>query len=196
MIKVRLPSLVAVVGPTAVGKTDASIEIAEALGAEIVSADSRQIYRGMTIGTAKPSSDQLACVPHYLIDVAEPEEIWSLARFKGAAVEAIDQIQARHRLPLLVGGTGQYVTAILEGWLPPPKAPDNSIRDRLESIASQQGPLALHAKLEAVDPSRAREIDPANVRRVARALEIYELTGAPASKQRRSSPPNYPVLRL
>jgi len=150
----------------------------------------------MDIGTAKPSREQLSQVPHHLIDVAEPEESWSLARFKRAADVAIVQVHERSRIPLLVGGTGQYVTAILEGWLPPPAAPDDSIRRKHERFAAENGPRALHALLEAVDPQSAERIDPGNVRRVARALEIYELTGTPSSMQRRANPPDYPVLRL
>ncbi len=195
-MKVRTASLVAIVGPTAVGKTEASIAVALALEAEIISADSRLIYRGMDIGTAKPNSEQLSRVPHHLIDIAEPEESWSLAQFKRAADQVIAQVQERNRLALLVGGTGQYVTAILEGWEPPPKAPDDSIRTKSEGIAADLGPLALHAQLEKVDLQTAERIDPANIRRVARALEIYELTGTPLSEQRRASPPNDRVLRL
>ena len=192
----RTASLVAIVGPTAIGKTEISIAVAEALEAEIISADSRLIYRGMDIGTAKPSPEQLAQVPHHLIDIAEPEQSWSLARFKLAADEAILEVQERNRLPLLVGGTGQYVTAILEGWAPPPKAADDSIRTRYEDFAAEQGISALHSQLKEVDPSSAARIDPQNIRRVARALEVYELTGTPPSEQRRSSPPDYRVLRL
>lgn len=189
-------SLVAIVGPTAVGKTEISIAVAEALEAEIISADSRLIYREMDIGTAKPNPEQLSRVPHYLIDIAEPEESWSLAKFKLAADEAILEVQERNRLPLLVGGTGQYVTAILEGWAPPPKAADDSIRTRYEDFAAEHGTSALHAELEKVDPDSAATIDSANVRRVARALEVYELTGTPPSEQRRASPPDYRILRL
>jgi tRNA dimethylallyltransferase len=189
-------ALVAIIGPTAVGKTEAGIAVAEALEAEIVSADSRLLYRGMDIGTAKPSPEQLALVPHHLIDIAEPEESWSLAKFKRAADAAIAQVQERGRLPLLVGGTGQYVTAILEGWLPPPRALDNSIRSTFEILAAEHGARALHAQLEEVDPVAAQQIDPANVRRVVRALEVYELTGTPPSEQRRASPPDYRILRL
>jgi len=195
-MKDRTTSLVAIVGPTAVGKTELSIAVAEALEAEIISADSRLIYRGMDIGTAKPSPEQLAQVPHHLIDIVDPEQSWSLARFKNAADEAIVEVQERNRLPLLVGGTGQYVTAILEGWAPPPKAADDSIRTRYEDFAAEHGTSALHAELQKVDPDSAAMIDPENVRRVARALEIYEITGARPSEQRRASPPDYRILRL
>ena len=170
--------------------------MAEILAAEIVSADSRLIYRGMDIGTAKPDAEQLSRVPHHLIDIAEPDESWSLAQFKHAADEAIADVQDRNQLPLLVGGTGQYVSAILEGWLPPPRSPDDALRSTFEYFAAEHGPLALHTQLEAVDPQAAKSIDPANVRRVARALEVYELTGSPLSEQRRSNPPDYRILRL
>jgi tRNA dimethylallyltransferase len=195
-LKVLAPALVAIIGPTAVGKTEAGIAVAEALEGEIVSADSRLIYRGMDIGTAKPNPEQLSRVPHHLIDIAEPEESWSLAQFKQAADDAITGVHERNRLPLLVGGTGQYVSAILEGWIPPPRSVDDSLRNTFENYAAENGPLALHTKLEAVDPQSARTIEPANVRRVARALEVYEVTGIPLSEQRRSNPPDYRILRL
>ena len=195
-MKAQVPALVAIVGPTSVGKTEVGIGIAQALEAEIVSADSRLIYRGMDIGTAKPSEKQLSQVPHHLIDITEPEESWSLAQFKHTADEAIAEVQKRDRLPLLIGGTGQYVSAILEGWLPPPRSPDDALRNNFENFAAENGPLALHAQLEAVDPQAAKSIDPANVRRVARALEVFELTGSPLSEQRRSKPPDYRILKL
>lgn len=192
----ELGALVALVGPTAVGKSRVAIELAVALGGEIVSADSRLLYRGMDIGTAKPSREQRRRVPHHLIDVAEPEENWSLATFKQAAEVAIEQVQAREGLPLLVGGSGQYVTAILEGWSPPGQERGHKLRDSFEAVAAADGPQALHRRLQAVDPDSAQRIEPTNVRRVARALEIFELTGAPASSQRRASPPPYRTLRL
>jgi len=173
-----------------------AIELAEVLQAEIVSADSRLIYRGMDIGTAKPSPEQRRRVLHHLIDVAEPQESWSLAAFKRAAEAAIQEIQAKGRLPLLVGGTGQYVAAILEGWAPPAQEPGRRLRDSFEALAVQEGSRELHRRLQAVDPESARRIEPSNVRRVARALEIFELTGSPASAQRRASPPPYRILRL
>ena len=191
----RQPLLV-IVGPTAVGKTEISIEIAEALSGEIVSADSRLLYRGMDIGTAKPSPEQLARVQHHLIDIADPQESWSLATYRKAAETAIEAIHARGHLPLLVGGTGQYIAAVTEGWSPPPRPADDRIRKELESFAAEHGTKALHAKLESIDPVRAAELDPRNVRRVIRALEIHQLTGVPASEFRTLDPPNYRILRI
>jgi tRNA dimethylallyltransferase len=193
---VSLPPLVCLVGPTAVGKTEAALRLAERLGAEIVSADSRLLYRGMDIGTAKPSPEERRRVPHHLVDVAEPDETWSLEQVRGAVLHAVGEITARGRLPLMVGGTGQYVRAILEGWEPPPRADDPAVRLRLEAFAREVGPDALHARLLQVDPSSAARIDARNVRRVVRALEIHEVTGQPASTQRRRQPPPYRILRL
>ncbi len=126
------PRVVAIVGPTAVGKTELSLQLAEALNGEIVSTDSRQFYRGMDIGTAKATDDELVRVPHHLIDVAAPDEIWSLAVFQKEAQRAILDIHGRGRLPLLVGGTGQYLRAVLEGWDIPEQAPVPLLRNALE----------------------------------------------------------------
>jgi tRNA dimethylallyltransferase len=188
--------LVAIVGPTAVGKTEISICLAEMLGGEIVSADSRLIYRGMDIGTAKPSIESRARIPHHLIDVTEPNQPWSLAIYRREALKAIDTIHQRGRLVMLVGGTGQYVTAILEGWVPPPRSGDPSLRQRLESFANAHGPEDLHNQLANIDPVSAAKIDYRNVRRVVRALEIYHITGLPFSQQRIHQPPPYRVLRI
>lgn len=191
-----LPPLVVLIGPTAVGKTEASLLLAERLGAEIVSADSRLLYRGMDIGTAKPAADKQRRVPHHLIDVADPDEVWSLAKVREAVLLALRVITGRNKLPLLVGGTGQYVRAILEGWDPPPHDLDSRIRSQLEQEAREGGGQALHARLQRVDPRSAARIDARNVRRVVRALEIHALTGTPASAQRRRAPPAYRALRL
>lgn len=188
--------LVAIVGPTAVGKTERAITLARRLDGEIVSADSRLLYRGMDVGTAKPTPEQRVLVPHYLIDVAEPEDVWSLAQFRVAALEAIRCIQERGRLPLLVGGTGQYVTAILEGWTPPARPGDETTRRMLERYASEHGASALYARLQAVDPEAAVAIDSRNVRRVVRALEVFEATGVPMSRARRREPPPFKALRI
>jgi len=177
--------LVAILGPTAVGKTNLSLELASRLDGEIVSADSRLLYRGMDIGTDKPSLAARARVPHHLIDVADPQEAWSMARFRQAALQAIDGIQARGRLPFLVGGTGQYMAAVLEGWNPPPRSDSKAFRERMQDLARRQGIQALHARLAEVDPESADEIDPRNIRRVIRALEVHQLTGQPASRLRK-----------
>src|SRR5688572_19192804 len=146
MSSLKLP-LILIVGPTGVGKTDLAIQLAQALNGEIVSADSRLFYRGMDIGTAKPSAAEMARVRHHLIDVANPDEIWSLAVFQKAAHEAINDIHRRGKLPLLVGGTGQYIRAVTLGWLPPEVQPDPRLRSVLESLVSQHGEYWLHDKL-------------------------------------------------
>lgn len=191
----RLP-LVAVLGPTAVGKTETAIAIAERWQGEIVSADSRLFYRGMDIGTAKPSSAERARVPHHLIDVASPDETLSLAVFQQQAAAAIESIHTRSKLPLLVGGTGQYIQAILAGWLPPALPPQPALRAALEGWAEQIGGGALHARLTALDPDAAANIDPRNVRRTLRALEVIFATGRRFSQQRGQAPSPYRVLRL
>ena len=173
-----------------------SICLAERLGGEIVSADSRLLYRDMDIGTDKPSKEDRSRVPHHLIDVTDPDQPWSLAIYRREAIDAIDAIHKRGRLPMLVGGTGQYVTALLEGWIPPPKSGDPSLRQRLENYAEQHGSTALHKQLEEVDPTSASMIDHRNIRRVVRALEIYHITGFPPSQQRSNQPPPYQDLRV
>lgn len=190
------PPVVAILGPTAVGKTTLSLILAERLGGEIISADSRLIYRGMDIGTAKPTPEQRARIPHHLIDVTEVDNPWSLAVFRAAALEAIAAIHARGRLPLLVGGTGQYITAILEGWSPPALPADPSLRSELEAYAVTHGSEALHRRLAEIDPDSAARIDRRNVRRVVRALEVARLTGQPASRLRAKAAPPFRVLRV
>jgi tRNA dimethylallyltransferase len=184
-------SLVVLVGPTAVGKSELAIELALRLGGEIVSADSRQFYRGMDIGTAKPTPQEQRLVPHHLIDVADPDKAWSLATFQQAAREAIRAIHARHKLPLLVGGTGQYVRAVTHGWEIPPVAPSPLLRQALEAWAVELSPTGLHARLAVVDPVAAADIDPRNLRRTIRALEVIFSTGQPFSVQRQSGPSDY-----
>ncbi len=183
--------LIAIVGPTAVGKTALSIQLAQDLNGEIVSADSRQVYRGMDIGTAKPTPEERAAAPHHLIDIAEPDEDFSLARYQELATVAINDIAQRGRLPLLVGGTGQYLAAVLEGWNIPRVPPQPELRARLEQEAAEIGAEALHTRLAAVDPAAAANIPPMNVRRVIRALEVYEITGEPISAQQTKNPPPY-----
>lgn len=190
------PPLVVIVGPTAVGKTDISIQMAERLAGEIVSADSRLFYRGMDIGTAKPAPSQRARVPHHLVDVADPDQVWSLALFQQAAYQAIAEIHVRARLPLLVGGTGQYVRAVIDGWVIPKARPDPRLRKALENWAADVGPAGLHGRLAVLDPKAAAKIDYRNLRRTVRALEVILRTGQPFSAQRRKEAPRFRSLQI
>jgi tRNA dimethylallyltransferase len=186
------PSLVTIVGPTAVGKTALSLHLAKALEGEIVSADSRQIYRGMDIGTDKVHPEMRARVPHYLIDVLDPDETLTLAQYKRMAMEAIGDITARGRQPFLVGGTGQYVRSIVEGWNVPEVAPRPRLRAALEALSTE----TLSRWLAALDPVAADRIDARNRRRVIRALEVTLVTGQPISAQQTKSPPSYRILQV
>ena len=173
--------LVAVVGPTASGKSAWALAIAEAFGGEVVGADSRQVYAGMTIGTVQPSDAARARVRHHLIGHADPADRYNLVRFLAEARAAIEEIRSRGRLPVLVGGSGQYVWALLEGWSVPEVEPDLELRARLEGRASSEGAATLHADLESVDGRAAERIAATNVRRVIRALEVHAVTGRPIS---------------
>jgi len=188
--------LIVVLGPTAVGKTELALQLAESLNGEIVSADSRLFYRGMDIGTAKPSPAEQARVPHHLIDVAEPDEGWSIAKFQRRAYAVIDTIHHRGRIPFLVGGTGQYVKAIFEGWNIPEVKPDPRLRAALEKWAVDLGPQGLYDRLKVIDPAAADGIDPQNLRRAIRALEVILHTGKLFSAQKRRSGSPYQTLLL
>ena len=190
------PPLLLLVGPTAVGKTELAIRLAERLNGEIVSADSRLFYRGMDIGTAKPTPAEQARAPHHLIDVANPDETWSLAMFQQRAHEVIAEIHARGRLPLLVGGTGQYVRAVTQGWTPPEVEPDERLRLVLEKLAKESGKEWLYDRLKAVDPEAAAVIDLRNVRRTIRALEVILTTGYKFSAQRGQADSPYDLLTV
>ena len=179
----KLP-LILIIGPTAVGKTELAIQLAERMNGEIISADSRLFYRGMDIGTAKPSKEEMARAPHYLIDIVNPDEILSLAVFQEKAKELIADIHARGKLPFLVGGTGQYVRAVTQGWTPPEVIADERLRVELEKVKEERGLEWLHAKLEILDPEAASKIDARNVRRTIRALEVILTTGRKFSDQR------------
>jgi tRNA dimethylallyltransferase len=190
------PPLIVLVGPTAAGKTALSMRLSEAVGGEIVSADSRQVYRGMDVGTAKATPAERGQVPHHLIDVVDPDEPLSLAQYQEMAYAAIDDILARGRVPFLVGGTGQYVMAVVEGWQVPRVPPDEELRQDLYRQAEEEGAEALHARLRVLDPEAARSIDPRNVRRVVRALEVCLTTGRLFSEQQLKSPPPYRILMV
>lgn len=175
------PRLIALVGPTASGKHLAALPLAEALGAEIVSVDSMKVYRGMDVGTAKPPAAARARVPHHLIDILDPWESYSAARFTADAREAVAGIRARGRRPLLVGGTILYLKAFLHGLFRGPSA-DPALRAELAAAARERGAAALHAELAKVDPQSAARLHPNDLRRVTRALEVYRASGIPISK--------------
>jgi len=192
----QLIPVVAIVGATGVGKTALAIQISEVLGGEVISADSRQIYRQMDIGTAKPTVAEQARIPHHLIDICSPAETLGVAEYQRAATAAIAEVAGRGKLPLLVGGTGQYVTATLEGWRIPEVPPDAALRSALNADAERDGGEALYARLLSLDPGAEALIDRRNIRRVIRALEVSLTTGEPFSTQRRRDPPPYRVLEL
>jgi len=182
--------LLAVVGPTGMGKSQLALRLAQALEGEIVSADSRQVYRYMDIGTAKPTPQEQASVPHHLIDIVNPDEDFSLAQYQQLAYKAIEDISERQKLALLVGGSGLYVWSVLEGWEIPAVAPDPEFRRRLEEKAAGGDGDELYQELARLDPVAAQKIDPRNVRRTIRALEVHHSAKAPISQiQGREAPP-------
>jgi tRNA dimethylallyltransferase len=183
--------MIAIVGATATGKTALAIALAQRLDGEIINADSRQIYRGMDIGTAKPTAAEQRAARHWLIDVASPDESFTLAAFLDLASTAIDDIAGRGKRPILAGGTGQYVWALLEGWRVPRVAPDRALRAELEALAATSGVDALARVLRAEDPASADVIDPRNVRRMVRAIEVTRATGRPFSAWQRKEAPAF-----
>ena len=190
------PPLIAILGPTAVGKTELSLDLAARFGGEVVGADSRQIYRGMDIGTAKPSADEQARIPHHLIDMQPPDRLMGLATYQQMAFAAIDAIHQRRRVPFLVGGSALYLRAVTEGLRIPAVAPNLAMRAELEAFAQENGRAALHARLQEQDAAAAAKIHPHNVRRVVRALEIVQTTGRRKSELETATPPPYRILKI
>lgn len=182
MIDTKKKPLIILTGPTAVGKTKASIGLAKAIGGEIISADSMQVYRQMDIGSAKITEEEMDGIPHYLIDVLEPEEEFHVVRFQQMAKAAMEDIYSRGNIPILVGGTGFYIQALLYDIDFTEKEGDNSYREKLEALAKEKGAAYLHGQLAAVDPKAAEEIHANNVKRVIRALEFYKQTGQKISE--------------
>ncbi len=180
------PRLLAVVGPTAGGKSALAVSLAARLGGEILSCDSMQVYRGMSIGTAKPTEEEMAGIPHHLIDIADPHESFSCAEYVSAAERAIGEVLARGHLPILCGGTGLYLDRLLAGGMEEGD-PDPALRAQLLALSEREGAHALHERLRAVDPESAEAIHENNVKRVVRALEIYHTTGVPKSLSDRRS---------
>ncbi|MGO8946329.1 MAG: tRNA (adenosine(37)-N6)-dimethylallyltransferase MiaA [Ktedonobacterales bacterium] len=198
----QIPLLV-LVGPTATGKTKLGVALAEHLPVhaagwrmEAVSADSRQIYRWMDIATAKPSIADQERLPHHLLDVVKPDESYTLAQYQADATTAVADIWSRGRLPLLVGGTGLYIRAVVDGLAIPPVAPDPELRTELEAIAAGQGTAVLYRRLSQLDPVTAQHIDANNPRRIIRALEVCLITGRPISEQQGRRPTPYQPLML
>jgi tRNA dimethylallyltransferase len=186
--------LIAVVGPTAVGKSALAIDICRKYGGEIINADSRQIYKYMDIGTAKPGKAEREKVFHHLLDIIEPDEQYSVALYQRSATNVISGIKKRGKLPVMVGGSGQYVWSVIEGWQIPKVKPDPDFRERMEKVAAKEGNEALYSRLVSIDPAGAAKILPGNLRRVIRALEIYEQTGLKPSVLQSKSHVPYPVL--
>jgi len=176
--------LILIIGPTAVGKSDFAIQLAERIGGEIISADSRNFYRGMNIGTAKPSKTDMGRIPHHLINIADPNEVISLNIFQKLAGKAINEVLGKNRIPILVGGTGQYIRAIVEGWKIPEGKPNPRMRIVLEKLGEEVGKENIHQKLGILDPQAAKSIDPANIRRTVRAMEVILSSGRRFSDQR------------
>jgi len=173
------PKLVVIVGPTAVGKTKVALTLAERLGGEIISADSMQVYKGMDIGTAKPTLEDQGRIEHHLISIIEPSQAFSVAQYQAMARSAIATVQKKGKLPLLVGGSGLYVRAVVDDFFFPLDAKSDSLRNHLQMLASQR---SLYEELKRLDPRAADKIDPRNTRRVIRALEVTLLTNTPFSQ--------------
>jgi len=177
-----LNRLIAIVGPTGIGKSKLAFHLAQTFNGEIVNADSRQVYRYMDIGTAKPSPEELSLVPYHLINIVNPDEDFSLSQYQELAYKAIEDIQQRNKSALLVGGSGLYIWSVLEGWGIPRVPPDLEFRHSLEEKVATTGSNELYQKLVEIDPVGAQRIDHRNVRRVIRALEVHRDTGTPPSQ--------------
>lgn len=175
-----LPVLV-IVGPTAVGKSALSVNAAEMLDTEIISADSMQVYRGMSVGVAAPPAQDLARVRHHFVGIIEPDERFSAADFARGALDVVRELHAQRKIPLVVGGSGLYVRALVDGIFPGPPA-DKRLRQELKEVAAEKGSRHLYQRLKMIDPTSAEKIHPKDIRRLIRALEVFELTGSPISE--------------
>jgi len=186
--------VIAIIGPTGTGKSRLAVQLALKFDGEIVNADSRQVYRYMDIGTAKPSPEDRKLVPHHLFDILNPSDDFSLAQYQQLAYQTIRDIHKRRKLPFLVGGSGQYVWAVLEGWQIPRIPPDLKLRNNLEKVASNQGAEELYQRLQEIDPAAALKIDKRNIRRVIRALEVSLQARVPISKLQVKKSPDFKTL--
>ena len=192
LVNEKKPQLIVVCGPTASGKTGLGVALAQRLDGEIISADSMQIYRGLDVGTAKVTPQEAAGIPHHLIDICEPSQLFSVADFVDRARVLIEEIAARGRVPMIVGGTGLYISCLLDGVRFVEQPPVDALRARLEAEAASLGAQAMWERLNALDPQAAAGIHPNNVKRVLRALEIFEQTGSTMSQQVAASRPEQP----
>ncbi len=191
----KLP-LVVICGPTATGKTDTAVQVAKRLRGEIVSADSMLVYRGMDIGTAKPTAVQMCGIPHYLIDIAEPDQEYNAALFQVQARAVIKGILKRKKLPLLVGGTGLYIRAVIDNYDFSSSSGSELYRKELQNEAADHGSAQLHQRLQEVDPGAAAKLHPNDTRRIIRALEVYKHTGRPISTFHKIDQPGRPIYEL
>ena len=183
----NLPRLIAIGGPTATGKTALSVALAKEFGGEVINADSMQIYRGLDVGTAKPTAGERQGIPHHLMDFLPPEAPYSVADFTAAAAPLIEQLNSAGKLPIVTGGTGLYITSLMKGTAFAPEKTDPAIRARLQAEADEQGSAALYARLQQIDPAYAEKLHPNNLPRVIRALELFEATGRRMSEQQRAA---------
>lgn len=191
----KKPVVIALGGPTATGKTALSVSLAKQFDGEIISADSMQVYKGLTIGTAKVLPEEQGGIPHHLVDFLEPTQPFSVVDFVQAAQPIISQITERNHLPILVGGTGLYQSSLLKGIVFSPEKSDPAVRNALQERALQQGSAAMYEELQRIDPDYARKVHPNHLPRIIRALELYELTGRKMSEQQRDSHPAEPPYR-
>lgn len=191
-MKKKLPKLIVILGPTASGKTDLSIKLAKQFDGEVVSADSRQIYRGLDIGSAKITQEKMQDIPHYLLDVADPGNTYTLAEYQKNAFDAIDSIIKKEKNPFLVGGTPLYLYSIIDNYTIPKVAPNQKRRKELENMDKEK----LQKLLKKIDPETYKKIDTQNPRRIIRAIEVVETTGSSFFKQRKKQTPKYQTLKI
>ncbi len=193
------PKILVIVGPTASGKTRMAVELAQRHNGEVISADSMQIYRTMDIGTAKPTQEEMGGIPHHMIDVADPEEDFSVARYVEMAARCVDDVLERGKLPIVAGGTGLYIDSLLSGRTFAPFSPDSALRGELERELAEKGGRAMLEELSKVDPEAAQRLHPNDHKRIIRALEVYRSTGKTITQHNRetqSIPPRYDALTI
>lgn len=193
------PKILVIVGPTASGKTRMAVELAQRHNGEVISADSMQIYRTMDIGTAKPTQEEMGGIPHHMIDVADPEEDFSVARYVEMAARCVDDVLARGKLPIVAGGTGLYIDSLLSGRTFAPFSPDSALRGELEQEMADKGGAAMLEELAKVDPEAAQRLHPNDHKRIIRALEVYRSTGKTITQHNRETqaiPPRYDALTI